>query len=40
MARFVAEFTSTKSKLLKRIEYLELEMNKYDGLDDQTESHY
>uniref|UniRef100_A0A183VF06 CLZ domain-containing protein n=1 Tax=Toxocara canis TaxID=6265 RepID=A0A183VF06_TOXCA len=29
MARFVAEFTSTKSKLLKRIEFLESQLNRY-----------
>uniref|UniRef100_A0A9J2PDE0 Cyclic nucleotide-binding domain-containing protein n=1 Tax=Ascaris lumbricoides TaxID=6252 RepID=A0A9J2PDE0_ASCLU len=29
MARFVAEFTSTKSKLLKRIEFLESQLSRY-----------
>ncbi|VDK24393.1 unnamed protein product [Anisakis simplex] len=29
MARFVAEFTSTKSKLLRRIEFLESQLNRY-----------
>uniref|UniRef100_A0A915CB04 Ion transport domain-containing protein n=1 Tax=Parascaris univalens TaxID=6257 RepID=A0A915CB04_PARUN len=31
MARFVAEFTSTKSKLLRRIEFLESQLSRYQA---------
>ncbi|VDN32097.1 unnamed protein product [Gongylonema pulchrum] len=36
MARFVAEFTSAKSKLLKRIEYLETQLAKYQPEEEGT----
>lgn len=36
LARFVAEFTNTKSKLLKRIEYLETQLAKYQAEEEPT----